>query len=450
MRLARKLNNHPGFEVLLIDRFNYHQFQPLFYQVATSALDASNISFPLRKAFHQSKNVRIRVEEVRQVISAENKIITDTEEISYDFLVLAMGADTNFFGNRTMANLTFPMKSTVEALQIRHRLIQNFEDALLSRSEEDVQRLMNVVVVGGGATGVEVSGAIAEMKRYALPKDYPELDFSKMNIYLLEGGKRTLASMSEKSSEESCGYLQKLGVTIMKETVLKDYDGENVTLANGNTIASNTVIWAAGIKGNVPEGIDPSLVVRGNRIKVNRYGIMEGSENIYVLGDLASMPTPKWPNGHPQVASVAIQQADMVAQNLKRLERKLNTFYEFEYHDKGSMATVGRNKAVVDIPKPKLHLKGFFAWLIWMGLHLFLILGVKNRIIVFINWIYNYITYDQSLRLIFKEFYRPRQKPEQVRQQMSSTENPASNPRHTGSSAAPPSELRQPAGSGSN
>jgi len=426
LRLARKLNNHPGFEVLLIDRFNYHQFQPLFYQVATAALDASNISFPLRKAFHKSKNVRIRIEEVKEVVPKESKIITNTEEINYDYLVLAMGADTNFFGNQNMATQTFPMKSTVEALQIRHRLIQNFEDALLEKDPEQVQRLMNIVVVGGGATGVEVSGALAEMKRYVLPKDYPELDFAKMNIFLLEGGDRTLAAMSEKSSEESCVYLKKLGVTVLKKTIVKDYDGQNVLLADGKSIPSTTVIWAAGIKGNVPQGVDPSLV-RGNRIKVDRHGIMESTENVFVLGDLAYMETPKWPKGHPQVASVAIQQADLVAQNLKLFERKSNDRYEFEYHDKGSMATVGRNKAVVDIPKPKAHLRGFFAWLIWMGLHLFLILGVKNRLMVFINWIYNYFTYDQSLRLIFREFYRPRQEPEQVKQQVSSTANPASN-----------------------
>lgn len=437
LRLARKLNNHPGFEVLLIDKFNYHQFQPLFYQVATAALDASNISFPLRKAFHKSKNVRIRIEEVKQIVASENKIITNTEELEYDFLILATGADTNFFGNQTMATQTFPMKSTVEALQIRHRLIQNFEDALQAKTPEVRQRLMNIIIVGGGATGVEVAGALAEMKRYVLPNDYPELDFSKMNIYLVEGGDRTLASMSEKSSEDSGHYLEKMGVTILIKNVVKDYDGQNVTLADGTTIATNLVIWAAGIKGNVPEGIDPTLVVRGNRIKVNRYNVMEGSNNIYVLGDLAAMTTPKWPNGHPQVASVAIQQADIVAQNLKRFERKLTTFYEFEYNDKGSMATVGRNKAVVDIPKPKIHMKGFFAWLTWMGLHLFLILGVKNRIMVFINWIYNYLTYDQSLRLIFREFYRPTQKPEEVKQQVVASGGPAANMSPVAVSASP-------------
>lgn len=439
LRLARKLNNHPGFEVLLIDRFNYHQFQPLFYQVATAALDASNISFPLRKAFHKSKNVRIRVESVQQVVPVENKIITDTEEISYDFLVLATGADTNFFGNQKMAEQTFPMKSTVEALQIRHRLIQNFEDALLAKTDDDVQRLMNLVVVGGGATGVELSGALAEMKQYVLPKDYPELDFDKMYIYLLDGGNRTLAAMSEKSSEDSARYLRKMGVTIMQETQLKDYDGSTVYLSNGTTLSSNTVIWAAGIRGNVPPGIEPSLIVRGNRVKVDRHCLMEGSKNVYVLGDLAYMETPKWPKGHPQVASVAIQQADLLAQNLKLFEKKSNKIYEFEYHDKGSMATVGRNKAVVDIPKPKLHLGGLVAWAIWMSLHLFLILGVKNRIMVFINWAYNYFTYDQSLRLIFKEFYRPTLKPEQVMKlEASRIINPASAPQQS-SPAAPPS-----------
>jgi NADH:ubiquinone reductase (H+-translocating) len=410
LKLARKLNNKPGFEVLLIDKFNYHQFQPLFYQVATAALDASNISFPLRKAFHNSKNVRIRVEEVKEVVSTQNKIITESEEIGYDILVLAMGADTNFFGNQNISANAFPMKSTVEALQIRHRLVQNFEDALLAKDPLQYQKLMNIVIAGGGPTGVEVAGAIADMKRYVLPKDYPELDFTKMNIYLLEGGPRTLGPMSEKSSEDSCRYLHKMGVTVMTNTLVKDYDGEQVLLGDGKTIPTNTVIWAAGIKGNVPSGIDKSLIVRGNRIKVDRHSKIEGTSNIYVLGDLAYMETPKYPKGHPQVASVAIAQADVLAKNLISMERKSNKIYEFEYFDKGSLATVGRNLAVVDLPKPKLHLGGFFAWLIWMSLHLFLILGVKNKIMTFINWIYNYFTYDQNLRLIFKEFYRPRKK----------------------------------------
>ena len=408
LRLARRLNNKTGFEVLLIHNYNYHQFHPLFYQVATAALDASNISFPLRKAFHKSKNVRIRMAELKQLVPAEKKIITDTEEITYDVLVLAMGADTNFFGNQQLASNAFPMKSTVESIQLRHRLIQNFEDALVAKDEESYKRLMNIIIVGGGPTGVELAGALAEMKKYALPKDYPELNLKQMSIYLLEGGERTLAGMSEKSSEDSCRYLTDLGVIIKTKALVKDYDGMNVTLADGTTIPSFTVIWAAGIKGNVPEGIDKSLVVRGNRIKVDRYNRVIGFNDIYCLGDLASMETPLYPDGHPQVASVAIQQATLLGENLIRIERKSSRFYEFEYHDKGSMATVGRNLAVVDVPKPKLHIRGFLAWMIWMGLHLFLILGVKNRLFVFMNWVYNYFTYDQSLRLIFKEFYKPR------------------------------------------
>src|SRR5688572_26869268 len=249
LRLARKLNNKPGFEVLLIDKFNYHQFQPLFYQVATAALDPSNISFPLRKAFHESRNVRIRVEEILQIMSSSNTVITNSEEISYDILVLAAGADTNFFGNENVTSNAFPMKSTVEALQLRHRLIQNFEDALLTKDPDLLQRLMNIVIVGGGPTGVEVSGALAEMKKYVLPKDYPELDFSRMNIYLLEGGDRVLATMSEKSSEDASKYLNKLGVSLLTKSVVKDYDGEQVIL-EGKTIPASTVIWAAGIKGN--------------------------------------------------------------------------------------------------------------------------------------------------------------------------------------------------------
>lgn len=408
LRLARKLNNKPGFEVVLIDRFNYHQFQPLFYQVATAGLDASNISFPLRKVFQKSKNVRVRLASLEQARGAENKIITDTEEISYDMLVLAMGADTNFFNNKQVSEHAFPMKSTVEALQLRYRLLQNFEKAHTVTDPEELQGLMNVVAVGGGPTGVEIAGALAEMRKYVLPKDYPELDFSKMNIYLLEGGPKTLASMSDKSSEQSRKYLERLGVRVMTGSMVKDYDGKNVLLNNGEKILSETVIWAAGIKGNIPEGVDKSLIMKGNRLKVDRHCRLQGEDNIFVIGDLAYMETPKYPHGHPQVAPVAMQQADLVATNFRLIERKSNPEkqYEFEYHDKGSMATVGRNLAVVDVPKPKLHFGGFFAWLIWMGLHLMLILGVKNRFFVFSNWLYNYITYDQNLRLIFKEFDR--------------------------------------------
>lgn len=411
LRLARKLNNKPGFEVTLLDRFNYHQFQPLFYQVATAGLDASNISFPLRKVFHKSMNVRIRLAELKQIIPAENIIVTDSEQICYDVLVIATGADTNFLGNKQMEEFAFPMKSTVEALQLRYRLLQNFEKALTVTDKSELQRLMNFVIVGGGPTGVELAGALAEMKKYVLPKDYPELDFSSMNIFLLEGTAKTLAAMSEKSSVQSQKYLKRLGVTVMTNTLVQTYNGNTVTLSDNNEIASATVIWAAGIKGNVPNGIEPSLIARGNRIKVNQRCQVMGYNNIYAIGDIAYMETDSYPKGHPQVAPVAMQQADLLAGNLKIIERKgnLDQQYEFVYNDKGSMATVGRNLAVVDLPKPKLHFKGFLAWMIWMGLHLMLILGVKNRFFVFSNWLYNYITYDQNLRLIFKEFNKTTQ-----------------------------------------
>jgi NADH dehydrogenase len=406
LKLARKLNNKAGFEVVLVDRFNHHQFQPLFYQVATAGLDASNISFPLRKVFQNSSNVKIRLANLQEVVAAENKIVTTMGDIPYDVLVLAMGAETNFFNNKQLAANAMPMKSTVEALKLRYKLLQNFENALAITDPEEMQRRMNIVVVGGGPTGVELSGALAEMKRYILPKDFPELDFSKMNIYLLEGSDRTLATMSEKSSEDSCRYLQKLGVTVMTKSLVKDYDGSYVTLQDGKMIPSRFVIWAAGVKGNVPAGIDKSLVVKGNRIKVDRHCLVQGTDNIYAIGDLAYMEEPAYPNGHPQVAAVAIQHGDLLAEHLKRIERKSTSFVEFVYHDKGSMATVGRNKAVVDLPKPKLHFRGFFAWLIWMGLHLMLLLGVKNRFFVFSNWVYNYFTRDQNLRLVFRDFYK--------------------------------------------
>jgi NADH dehydrogenase len=413
LRLARKLSNKPSFDITLIDRFNYHQFQPLFYQVATSGLDASNISFPLRKVFQKSKNVHFRMGEVLQVLTAEKKVITDIGEFEFDALVIATGADTNFFGNQPLMKNAFPMKSTVEALQLRHRLLHNFEDALNAKDALELQRLMTVVVVGAGPTGVELSGAIADMKRFVLPKDYPELDFTQMKIYLLEGTGKTLATMSEKSSSQSQKYLEKLGVTVLTNTLLKEYDGKTGVLQNGNTIETSMVIWAAGIKGNIPAGINNDLVAKGNRIKVDRHCQVPGHENIFVLGDVAYMEEAAWPHGHPQVAAVAIQMADMTARNLRNIEMKSNNaaLEEFVYNDKGTMATVGRNLAVVDMPIPKafgtkLHFGGFFAWMIWMGLHLMLILGVKNRFFVFCNWLYNYITYDQNLRLIFKEFYR--------------------------------------------
>lgn len=404
LRLARNLNNHPDFQIILIDKVNHHQFQPLFYQVATAGLDASNISFPLRKIFHNSKNVAIRLAEVEQIRPHENKISTSIGDFDYDYLVIASGATTNFFGNTEMATHAISMKSTIEALNLRYLFIQNFENALNAPDEKSMQRFMNIGIVGGGPTGVELAGAIAEMKKYVLHKDYPELDFSKMNIYLFEGSEKTLEVMSPKSAAKSMKYLQQLGVTLKTNTKVLSYDGQQIITNHDEIIPANIVIWAAGIKGNVPEGIDKELIARGFRIKTDAYNLVNTAQNIYAIGDIAYTETPEYPNGHPQVAPVATQQADNLAKNLKKIIRGKTDFTPFQYHDKGSMATVGRNKAVVDMPRPKLHLGGFAAWCIWMGLHLMLILGVKNRLFIFLNWMYNYFTYDQSLRLIFKRF----------------------------------------------
>ncbi len=412
LQLAKRLRNKEDIEVLLIDHNNYHQFQPLFYQVATAGLDASNISFPLRKVFQDSKNINIRLTDIKEIRPTENVIVTGIENFTYDVLVIATGADTNFFNNVNLKEKALPMKSTSEALRIRHHLIQNLEEALELKDKEAIKQKLNVVIAGGGATGVELSGAIAEMRNSILPKDYPEIDFSLMNIYLVEGSPRTLAAMSEKSSQQSRKYLEKLGVKVMTEMHVKDYDGDTVVLENGETIPTKTVIWAAGIKGNVPGGISPEMIARGNRIKVDRLNRVQGFENIYAIGDVAYMQTPKYPNGHPQVANVAINQAKNLAVNLIR-QVTGNKHYqdEFEYNDKGSLATVGHNLAVADIAKPKIHVGGALAWFIWMLLHLLLILGVKNRLQIFINWVYKYFTNDQSLRLLFKEFYaQPKEK----------------------------------------
>ncbi len=397
LRLARALKNQP-YDIWLIDKNNYHQFQPLFYQVATSGLEPSSIAFPLRKIFQKQKNIHIRCAEVETIDTQQNQVITSIGKLQYDYLVIATGASTNFFGNKLIEQNALPMKSVGEALYLRNKILQNFEDALIA-NEESKNALLNIVIVGGGPTGVEVSGALAEMKKNILPKDYPEIDFSKMNIYLVEAAPKTLGNMSPIASQKSESYLKELGVKVYTSVTVNAYNGLEVVLSNGETIKSKSLIWAAGIKGNVMNGLPQDVITRGNRLKVNRFSQVEGFENIFAIGDIGNMMTPKYPNGHPQVATVANEQADLLSKNFIHLltGKKLN---EFEYHDKGSMATVGRHLAVVDLPGIKF--QGFIAWLFWMFLHLMLILGVKNKLLVFINWMWKYFTFDQSLRLIIK------------------------------------------------
>ncbi len=402
LKLARTLNNHPNYKITLIDKNNYHQFQPLFYQVAMANLDASNISFPLRNIFQKSKNVTIRVATVTNIITDKNTIETNIGNYSYDYLVIASGAITNYFGNETIEKNVFPMKSTIEALQIRNTLLQHFEDAITANNLNSI-KLLSIVIVGGGPTGVELSGALAEMKSDTLPLEYPELNFAEMKIYLLEGSSKLLSAMSAASSIKANKYLEKLGVTVMLNTFVKEYNGAQVILQDATIIESTFVIWAAGVKGNVPQGIYTDYISKSNQIKTDSYHRVLTTSNVYAIGDVALIESEILPKGFPQLASVAIDQSKNLANNFIRIAKN-KTLVPFEYINKGSMATVGRNKAVVDLAKPKLTFHGFFAWIIWMSLHLFLLIGFKNRLVVFINWIYKYTTHRQSLALLFPLF----------------------------------------------
>lgn len=383
------------FDVLLIDKINHHQFQPLFYQVATSQLEPASISFPLRNVFKSKKNLQIRLAEVHSIDSVNNKIETTIGEFFYDYLVIAIGCTTNFFGNDEIRSHAFTLKTTYDAINIRNHILQTFED-IISAEASDREGLLNLTIVGAGPTGVELAGAFAEIKNNILPKDYPDIDFTHFKISLIEGSKDTLNSMSISAKRTSKKYLQKMGVNIITETFVKRYDGNLLELSNGNIIKSKTVIWAAGVIGNTIKGLPENVQAVANRIEVNRTNLVEGTKNIFAIGDIALMKTPKYPKGHPQVANVAINQAKNLAFNLNKAKTN-----EFEYKDLGSMATIGRNKAVVDLPHFKF--KGYFAWLVWMFLHLMLILSVRNKLIIFINWVWAYLTKDTSLRLILKQ-----------------------------------------------
>lgn len=398
IQLVRKLDAKL-FDILLIDKINHHQFQPLFYQVATSQIEPSSISFPLRHIFKNKTNVRIRLGEVLSVDVNNQKINTSIGEYEYDYLVLAMGCKTNFFSNNEIKNNVLTLKTTYDAISIRNHILQIFED-IISAKEEEKESLSNIVIVGGGPTGVELSGAFSEIKRTILPKDYPRIDFSKLKIILVEGSSNTLNNMSSLAKDESKKYLHKMGVDVMTETFVKNYDGINLQLSNGETIKSKTVIWAAGVIANTIQGIPENSITAGNRLIVDRVNRLLECDTIFAIGDMARMETPNYPKGHPQLANVAINQAKNLAKNLKRIEIG-KSLKEYEYRDLGSMATLGRNKAVVDLPF--FSFKGLLAWLIWMFLHLMLILSVKNKLIIFIDWAWAYITKDTALRLIIKD-----------------------------------------------
>ena len=393
LQLAKSLNNKRK-KVIVIDRVNHHMFQPLFYQVACGRIEPSNISFPFRKIFQRSRNVQYRMTDVQKILPEQNKIITEDAEFTYDKLVIATGCKTNFFGNRKMEHLTFGMKNTQEAIAIRNHVLLTFEKLIIERKRSDDGN-WNIVIVGSGPTGVELAGAFAEMKKDILPRDYPNMNFDHLNIILVSSTSTPLSVMSEESQQMSEKYLKELGVQFMSDEFVTDYDGDKVYMKSGKTIASNNVIWAAGVTGNIIEGLDPDVMIR-NRYKTDRFNRVFGYENIFAIGDIAYMETPKYPQAHPQVANVAINQGKNLGRNF--LRKSENEWKEYEYNDQGSMATIGKHRAVVDLPNFKF--QGFLAWYFWMFLHLMLILSVRNKIAIFFNWMWSYLNKDSSLRLI--------------------------------------------------
>ena len=394
LQFAKKLNGNRTKKLVMIDKANHHMFQPLFYQVACGRIEPSNISFPFRKIFQRSKNIQFRMTEVKQIIPSENKIITEDHVFHYDKLVIATGCKTNFFGNQKMENLAFGMKNTQEAISIRNHVLLTFEKLIIEKSRSEDGN-WNIVIVGSGPTGVELAGAFAEMKREILPRDYPRMNFDDLEIILVSSTEKPLAVMSEESQEKSEQYLKDLGVRFISNDRVTDYDGDRVYLSSGNIIPSNNVIWAAGVTGNIIEGLTENSI-KNNRYIVDRYNKIVGFDDIYAIGDIAYMETPKYPNGHPQVANVAINQGKNLAKNF--LKKSENEWQPYEYDDKGSMATIGKHRAVVDLPKFKF--QGIFAWYFWMFLHLMLILSVRNKLAIFFNWMWSYINRDSSLRLI--------------------------------------------------
>lgn len=396
--LVKKLAGK-NFQVVLIDRNNYHQFQPLFYQVAMAGLEPSSIAFPLRKLFRKKADTFIRMTEVEGIDTEKKQLKTTLGIVNYDYLVLATGAETNFFGNAQIAEKAIPMKSVSEALYLRNHILADYEKSLSIEDYEERQRYLDIVVVGGGPTGVEVAGSLAEMKKYILPKDYPELKIEEVDIYLIEGNKELLNGMSDQSSAKALRFLTDLGVKILLEKRVTGYDGKQVTLNDGTTIPAKKVIWAAGITGKAPIGLDMESKGPGGRILVDRHSKVKGYEDIFAIGDIALMADEAYPKGHPQLAQVAMQQGKNLAENFIRIaEGKAPK--PFSYRDLGSMATIGRNRAVVDLPHIKF--QGAFAWFVWLFVHLFSLLGVKNKVFVFLNWLWGYFTYDQSLRLIIR------------------------------------------------
>ena len=401
LRLAEDLYGS-GMQVVLIDKNNFHQFPPLIYQIASAGIDPSSISFPFRQIFRKRKDFYFRMAEARMVDTEKKILQTSIGKIDYDYPVLAAGATTNFFGNKNIEEWAIPMKTVPEAMGLRNALLSNFERALTCATEEERQELLNVVIVGGGATGVEIAGALSEMKRYVIPYDYPDMDSSLMHIYLIEAGDRLLAGMSQDSSKKAYDFLKSMGVDIQFGKMVTDYRDHKVIMKDGTEIPTRTFLWVSGIRANAMPGISEDHLGRGFRFKVDQFNRIPGQNDVFAIGDQCLQTTdPAYPNGHPQVAQVAIQQAKNLAKNIKRINEGHaddNSLTPFKYNNLGSMATIGRNKAVVEIGK--FHSQGFFAWILWLVVHLRSILGVKNKMMVLLNWLWKYVSYNDSIRMI--------------------------------------------------
>ena len=407
IHLAKSLRKS-GFQLVMIDRQNYHAFQPLLYQVSTAGLEPDSIAYPIRKILKKHRNFHFRLATVTAIDTEHKTVITDIGNLKYDYLVLATGTRTNYFGNTSVQENAMPMKSVPQALNIRSLTLQNFERADQCDKAEERKALLNFCIVGGGPTGVELAGAFAELKRHVFPKDYQHLNIDEMEIHLFEGADRLLPPMSDIASKKSLEFLEMLGVQVHLETLVKNYDGDLVTMNNGKTMRTKNFIWTAGVTGASIPGIKPdSMHLNLNRYRVNRFNQVKGYPEIFAIGDVAYMETEAFPQGHPQVAQPAIQQGRRLASNLIAFNAG-KSMKPFTYKDKGNMATIGRNKAVVDLPTWSFG--GFFAWFIWMFIHLMSLVGFRNRVIVFFNWVYNYINYDKAARLIVRPFKMHSQK----------------------------------------
>lgn len=402
IEVAKKLKNKP-VNVLMLDKNNYHGFWPLLYQVAMGSLECESIAFSIRKKFDDQKNFRFRIAEVKSINKENNFVETSIGDINYDYLVIATGSTTNFFGNKDIERFAMPMKTIPEALNIRYLILQNLEAAVLQPSKEAREPYLNFVLVGAGPTGVELAGSLAEIRNHILTKDYPELRKEEMKVYLVDFLPKVLGPMSEEASKAAEKALRGMGVELLLGTKVESYDGEVINFEGGKSIKTKSVIWSAGVMGQVPGGIEKENVVRGNRIKTNAISQIEGSTNIFAIGDVAASITEATPNGHPGVAQVAMQQGVKVAENILNIIENKPT-EPFKYFDKGSMATIGRNKAVADIGK--IRMSGFFAWMTWMFIHLISLMGGRNRWVVFINWVASYVSYNGGNRLIIRKFIK--------------------------------------------